>query len=90
MSRGIPYVLYYQKIKGDFTLYFKYDEKGGYLETNGNEILINVINNIFSKYTYPKKENNFYLKKENQDDKLDPNKTLIQNGLKSEDTIIIS
>ena len=106
-SRGIPYVLYYQKIKNNenrnnenknneksnnqFILYFKYDEKGGYLETNENEMLIIAINKFYSKYSLPEKEGNtFHIEKGNNLLNLDPYKTLIENKLQSEDTIIIA
>ena len=102
-SKGIPYVLFYQrkgklvypkkkKENGSLTLYFKYNEKEGYLETNENEYFLNVKNQIYEKYNFiQNQEVNFYIQK--SDDKLekilDDYKTIKEYNLKDEDTIII-
>ena len=100
-SKGIPYVLFYQrytnlvydnkKEKDSMTLYFKYEEKEGFVETNKNELFINVKNQIYQKITdIQNKGVGFYIQKVNSMIELDDNKTIKDCKLKDGDTIIIA
>ena len=103
-SSGIPYVLFYQKYnyqqnyylynninqKG-FILYFTYDDKEGYLETNQNILFINFIKQLYSKYKWlPKSGVGFYIMKGMDLVELEMKKNLFENGIKNGDKIIIA
>ena len=99
-SRGIPYVLYYQRISkiqnpndnNCISLYFNYNEKEGFLDyPNGNDLLYNFINQLHNKYNWlPTEGVNFYIIRDGMKIQLDTNKGIFENGIKNGEKIIIS
>ena len=96
-SNGIPYVLYYQRFSSsmnnynpEFILYFTYDGKEGFVEIKENTQFINIIKQIYNKYSWiPKQGVGFYINKNNDMIELKINENLNENGLKNGDKIII-
>jgi len=93
-SRGIPYVLFYQKIKKSkdtICLYFNYNEKEGYLEINKNASFKDFIKILKEKYTLiPIERVEYYKNQDGNKIKLDINKGLLENGIKNSEKIMIS
>ena len=96
-ANGIPYVLYYQRFSSsmnnynpEFILYFTYDGKEGFVEIKENTQFINIIKQIYNKYSWiPKQGVGFYINKNNDMIELKINENLNENGLKNGDKIII-
>ena len=101
-SHGTPYALFYQTFKEEvpedsinneseiFVLYFTYYEKEGYIELHEDMIFENAINKIYEKYNWlPKTGVGFYLQRDDEMIELDQSKTILQNGLKYGEKIII-
>ena len=78
--------------KNIFVLYFKCDEKVGYIELTGNELnelFYEIANKIKKKYSYLPQEANFYLMKNNNMIIIDMYKGLNENNIKNGDKIWI-
>ena len=103
-SRGIPYVLFYQKSnyfnkvnqnvininKNVFTLYFTYNDKEFFLDINENKTTNLVIQDLYNKYNnIPRQGVQFLIQKGDVMINLDMKKKILENGLKSGDKIII-
>jgi len=93
-SRGIPYVLFFQKIKNSkkniICLYFDYNGKEGYLDIDKNASFKDFTKELKEKYTWlPIKRVEFYKNKNGNKIKLDINKGLLENGIKNGEKIII-
>ena len=92
-SRGIPYVLFYQRINNDenvFVLYFIYEGREVYLDLKKDKILYEVKNQLCQKYSWiPSNTINYYIMKEKKMNIIDMNKTIEQNGIKNGDKICI-
>ena len=93
-SRGITYVLFYQKIKiskeNSICLYFNYNEKEGYLEIDKNASFKDFAKELKEKYTWLRIENiEFYKNEDGNKIKLDINKGLLENGIKNGEKIIL-
>ena len=94
ISRGIPYVLFYQKIKiskeNIICLYFNYNGKEGYLDVNKNASFKDFAKELKEKYTWLPIENvGFYKNEGGNKIKLDINKGLLENGIKNGEKIIL-
>jgi len=93
-SRGIPYVLFYQKIKksklNTICIYFKYNEKEGYLEIDKNASFKYFIKRLKEEYPLiPIERVIFYKYQDGNKIKLDINIGLLENGIKNEEKIMI-
>ena len=93
-SRGIPYVLFYQKIKiskeNIICLYFNYNEKEGYLEIDKNASFKDFAKELKENYAWLPIENVVFYKNEDGNKiKLDINKGILENGIKNGEKIIL-
>ena len=74
-----------------FVLYFIYDDKGGYVELNEDDLFDNAINTIYSKYDFvPRTGVGFFLQRGNNMTEIEKYKTIRENGLKNMEKIIIA
>ena len=93
-SRGIPYVLFYQKIKNSKSntiyLYFSYNEKEGFIEIDRNASFKDFVRMLKEKYPYvPIEEVEFYRNQDGNKIKVDINKGVLENGIKNGEKILI-
>ena len=89
---GIPYVLFYQKYKGNnenkITLFFKYNSKEFYLDTDKNMKFGDLINTLHNKYNLPQNVRlSLYREKENNYIEFESEKTINNYYLKNEEII---
>ena len=89
----IPYDPFYQNqnnSKNDnFTLYFRYNDKEGYIDLNEDDLLDNVINKICNKYPWlPRTGVGFYIQRGDKLVEIEKYQTIRENGLKHKETII--
>ena len=77
--------------KKGFVLYFTYEGKEGYIELNGDDLFLNVINKIYMKYEWvPRTGVGFLLQRGDNMAEIDRYQTISQNGLKYGEKIIIA
>ena len=90
-SNGVPYILFYQRVKADKCIYFTYEGKEGFYEySDDNKLLIDAYNGFRNKYSWaPACTVNFYLLKDNNMIDLEHYKSLRDNGINNEDKICV-